>query len=831
MRRRPARDRSVRASAPYRLGAAIVLVSAAALALQLLLMRWLAIAHWHPFAVVIISLALLGHGASGSALVLWRRAALRHFDWLFPACAIGFALAVVASVLLAARIPFNGLELVWDWRQLGWLSALYLVLALPFFFAASCFGLAFARHGADIPSLYGADLAGAGLGAGLALALLHLPTGSALAVACALALSGAMLAVRGRHAPWLLPAAGAVLVAMALPGTRQALAPTVNSFKGQAKVLLLPGARVLAERRGVHGVVAAVRSPQVPLRHVPGLSLGNTQEPPPQLALFTDGDAMRVVTRRTADTEALAYLARTTSALPYRLLQRPRVLVLGGGGGADALQALALGARAVDVIEPDPNVAALVQGPFDAFAGGLYRDPRVRVHVDDLRGFLHAQRPDRAPGYELIVLAQGGSFAAGGAGVQAVAEDYAATVEALRAARARLAPGGLLAVTRWHKQPPRDWLKLFATAVEALRAEGVRDPGRQLAAIGNWDAGTLLIRRGPFARADIVRLQVFADAQGFDVVHAPGLQPRAADNFHAGASAAAQAGARALLSPRRDAFIERYKFDIVPATDDRPYFGNFFRWATLPELWRLRGQGAAVLLDSGYLLLLAALLLALPLALALVLLPLLALPRDTGAGMRRWRAAAWFLCLGLAFLMIEIACLARLKLLLGQPLPAIGVGLAGFLLFAGLGSLWVQGLPLRDSRALVRWQARSVLLIGAGLLWHALAFAVALRLGAAAAAPVRAGLALLSIAPLAFAMGLPFALGLSRLAREAPAFVPWAWGINGCASVVAAIAALLLAIEAGLVATLLLAFALYVLGAWAWRQEAEAPAPAHPAAA
>lgn len=833
MLRRPVRDRSARApapdaSTPLRLALAIALVSAAALALQLLLMRWLAVAHWHPFAVVIISLALLGHGASGSALVLWRNAALRHFEWLFPACAIAFVLAVVASVLVAARIPFNGLELVWDWRQLGWLSALYLMLALPFFFAATCFGLAFARHGGDIPILYGADLAGAGLGAGLALALLHLPTGTALAVACVLALLGAMLAARGPRASWLLLAAGAVLVVAILPGTRQALAPEVNPFKGQAKTLLLPGARVLAERHGVHGVVAAVQSLQVPLRHVPGLSLGNTQEPPPQLALFTDGDAMRVVTRRSDDADALAYLARTTSALPYRLLQRPRVLVLGGGGGFDALQALFLGARSVDVVESNPQVAALVRGRFDTFAGGLYRDPRVRVHADDLRGFLHAQR-GREPGYEVIVLAQGSSFAAGGAGVQAVAEDYAATIEALRAARQRLAPGGLLAVTRWHKQPPRDWLKLFATAVEALREEGVRDPGRQLAAIGNWDAGTLLLRRGPFPGAEIARLQAFANTQGFDVVHAPGLYPRIADNFHAGASAAAQAGARALLSPRRDAFIERYKFDIAPATDDRPYFGNFFRWATLPELWRLRGQGAAVLLDSGYLLLLAALLLALPLALALVLLPLLALPRaDAAAGTRRWRAATYFLCLGLAFLLIEIACLARLKLLLGQPLPAIGVGLAGFLLFAGLGSVWVQRLPLRDTVALVRWQTRAVLMIGAGLLWHALTFVLSLRLGAAAATPLRAGLALLSIAPLAFAMGLPFALGLSRLSREAPAFVPWAWGINGCASVVAAIAALLLAIEAGLTATLLLALALYALGAWAWRRD---PVPEHPAAA
>src|SRR4029453_6512698 len=134
--------------------------------------------------------------------------------------------------------------------------------------------------------------------------------------------------------------------------------------------------------------------------------------------------------------------------------------------------------------------------------------------------------------YDLIVLALGGSFAAGGAGVQATAEDYAMTVEALRDYHARLAPGGLLAITRWEKQPPRDALKLFATAVAALRAEGVRTPGARLAAIRNWDAATLLLKRGAFASADIARVRAFADAEGFDLVHVPGVRADEANRFN-----------------------------------------------------------------------------------------------------------------------------------------------------------------------------------------------------------------------------------------------------------------------------------------------------------
>ena len=794
---------------PVRLACAIALISAAALAYQLLLMRWLAIAHWHPFAVVIISLALLGHGASGTALSLLRECAVDRFDSLFPAAAIVFALTAAACLGLARALPFNGLELVWNWRQLLWLSALYLCLALPFFFAATCFGLAFARHGDDIPMLYGADLFGAGVGAVLALAMLWLvPVDVALLVVVLLAPAAAVV-MRGLASRATACAIVAMLVLAMLAATR-ALAPAPNEFKGLAKALLVRDARIIAERHSSYGWLAVVASPRLPLRQVPGLSLNNLQEPAPQLGVYTDGDAPSAITRNDGKRASLAYLARTTSALPYRLRVRPRVLVLGAGGGFEVLQALTLDARAVHAVETNPQVVDLVTERYGDYAGGLYRDPRVQVQVAELRGFVRATTER----YDLIVLGQGGSFASGSAGVTAVAEDYAATVQALRDDYVRLAPGGLLAITRWEKQPPRDALKLFATAVAALRAERVRDAGMQLAMIRNWDASTLLLKRGAFTAGEIARLRAFTDEFSFDLVHYPGMRAGEANRYHVLARAEAFIGARELLSTRAQAYRNAYKFDIAPATDDRPYFANFFKWATLPELWRLRAQGAAVLLDSGYLLLLAAFAQAVPLAIALVLLPLLALPRrDEITRGLRLRVLAYFTCLGLAFMLIEIACLSRLTLLVGQPLLAIGVGLAGFLLFAGGGSLCAQRWRHDPVRPIVL----AVCAIALALAWHFAMFALALRTGADWAPWLRAILGLLTIAPLAFAMGLPFPLGLSRLARTTPALVPWAWGVNGCASVVAAIAALLLAIEIGLATTLLAALGLYALAAAAWR--------------
>src|SRR5690606_25353193 len=96
------------------------------------------------------------------------------------------------------------------------------------------------------------------------------------------------------------------------------------------------------------GQITVVESTRIPFRHAPGMSLNAMNEPPPQLAVFVDGDGPSVVTRFDGRLAPLAYLDQLTSALPYHVLARqgtsPKVLVLGAGGGSDVLQALYHGA-------------------------------------------------------------------------------------------------------------------------------------------------------------------------------------------------------------------------------------------------------------------------------------------------------------------------------------------------------------------------------------------------------------------------------------------------------------------------------------------------------
>ena len=144
---------------------AVALISAAALAYEVLLARLLAIIQWYHFAYMIISMALLGYGASGSFIALAQDRLRPRAEAAFATLAALFGVAALACFALAERLPFNPLELVWDRRQLLYLLALFGLLALPFFFAASCIGLALTCFSAPVGRTYRADLLGAGAGA------------------------------------------------------------------------------------------------------------------------------------------------------------------------------------------------------------------------------------------------------------------------------------------------------------------------------------------------------------------------------------------------------------------------------------------------------------------------------------------------------------------------------------------------------------------------------------------------------------------------------------------------------------------------------------------
>ncbi len=792
-------------------GIAVALISAAVLGYEILLMALFSLIQWHHFAFLVVSIALLGFGLSGSFLALARTRLAHRGSGFMTSQALAFALAAPAAYALAQRLSFNPEELIWDPGHWLRLALVILLLTLPFFFAANLIGFALDAYRRRQARIYAADLAGAGSGALLLIgALALLPPADLLRAiggfGCA---AGVVLwLARADRSRALFAALLAVVVVLALYPARWS-APVISPYKEMSQLLRVTGARVIAERHGPLGVVSVVDPGAIPWRHVPGLSLVARDEPPPQLALFTNAGAPSPITRYRGEPAALAYLDQVPSALPYHVVTPSHVLVLGAGGGAEVLQALYHDATRIDAVELNRQAIDLVAREFAEFSGAIYDDPRVSVHIADARGFVERS----GARYDLIQVPPLDSSGAAGSGVQGLNENYVYTVEALARAFERLAPGGVVALTRWVSLPPRDSLRLFATALAALERAGVEAPARHLASIRGLQTSTLLIARDALDDAAIDRIRAFADARLFDLVFYPGM-PRALANRHNRLdSAAFHDGIAALLGPERDDFIDAYKFELRPATDDRPFHFHHARLGTLVELLRLRDSGGGGLLETGYLTLLVALALAVVLSVGLILAPLFALPRPAQAtpaiGTRR--VLPYFTAIGLGFLLLEITFLQKYVLLLQHPVVAAATVLASFLIGAGLGSAFAQRhAGKRHAHRVLRFAVAAIVLLGGGylLLFDGL-------LAALAASPPgwRLLLGVTLILPLAFCLGLPFPLGLAALGDGPPALVPWAWGINGCASVAGAILATLLAIDFGFDAVIAIALGCYALAA------------------
>jgi spermidine synthase len=795
---------------------ATLLISAAAIAYEILLMRVLTIVHWHHFAWMIISLALLGYGTSGTAIALGRQWLGSRFQASFAVSALLFSVSMIVCLVLGQRVPFNALEIVWNPQQFLYLAAIYLLFMLPFFFAAGCIGLAFSCRSSMIERIYFFDLLGAGLGALLIIGLLFmLRPLQALILLAFLALAASVIVGLNSAArkPLIVVQFAWVLVLLGLTFPAGRLELRMSEFKGLSQALQVVDSQVLAESSSPLGMLTVVESPRIPFRHAPGLSLNTRHLPPDQLAVFTDGDGISVITRFDGDLDALGFLADTTAAVSYQLLDGPKVLILGAGAGSDVLLALQQGASHVDAVELNPQVVAMARKHFADFAGPVFDNDKVDTYIGEARGFVA-----RSSGhYDLVQIALLDSFGVSGSGVQALNENYLYTVEAIRSYLEHLETGGLLTITRWLRVPPRDSLKLAATVIEALREQGVSRPETRIAMIRSWNTVTLLARNGAFTQDEISRLKAFAQSRFFDLAWYPSMPDNEANRFNQLDRPYLYQGITALFGDAAGDFTDRYKFHIAPATDDRPYFFHFFKWRVLPEILALRKRGGASMVEWGYLVLLATLAQAVILGSLFILLPLTCSARSWPAA-RGMRMGSYFFLLGLAFLFIEMAFIQKFILFLSHPLYSVAVVLAGFLVFAGLGSAY-SGRMARRSQT---HSYSPVLLAVSGIAIIVVAYIYLLPvlfdqlIGLADGLKIVTSLAL--IAPLAFCMGMPFPLGLRQVAESTPEFIPWAWGINGFASVIGAALATLFAIQFGFTLVLLAALVFYGCSLLLFRQ-------------
>lgn len=808
------------------------ILSAAVIAFQLALMQILSFVQWHHFAYMVISVALLGFGAAGAALAIFRKWLMKRFEWLPPLLMIlaGLAMALAVGISQTAALRFDSYLLFAKPAHAWRLLAAYLLFFIPFFLSALAIGMVFVRFAGQIGTLYFANLLGSGAGslAALGLIRIYFPGELPAVIAIFPLISGMLLISRARRG--LL--AAAALFATGIIAFRIVSPPqlALSEFKSLSKTLNLPQARILLEKTGPHGVIQVVSSPAI--RYAPGLSLNYRGLVPVSKAIFINGNWGGAVRSR-ARTDTSDVLDFTGAALPHAMRPRERVLALCGAAGGEIGQALAAGARQITVAEPNSALLSILRNELAGELDSLLDHPAVRVRNLEPRTFLMAD----TAAYDLVLLPMVGEFG-GAAGLYALQEQYLFTREAFREMRRRLTPEGVIAVSCWMDYPLRNPLKLLAALAEALEAEGIADPENHIAAVRSWATITFAVKSTPLDAGEIARIGDFCAAMGFDPALLPGVSAEQRERFNRLQNRQFFEYLDEILSPEREKLYAEYDFNLRPPGDDRPYFSQFLRWKSLPHLRGLFGEQALPFFEIGYLLAALTLLQITVIALALIILPLFFRSQGVldraGGGFRqkngrpgrrllrtgnKLRIFFYFSGIGLGYMFVEIVFIQRFILYFGSPVYAAAAAIASLLVCSGAGSYLSARLPsLRRALIGVPGGIMALLLVYAVVLTPALRATIALPAG------IKLLLALLFIAPLGFFMGMPFPLGLRRFREEFSGLtaggedeVPWAWGINGCVSVVSAALAAIVAVELGFTWVMIFAAAGYgvtLLAGW-----------------
>lgn len=510
------------------LGAGIGLTAMSALLLQVALTRVFAVVMWHHFAFMIVSLALLGFGASGSLLTVWRIGERRDAGWArLASFASGFGIFVILAFFLAIRIRVDTIELLSQPINLFKLMLVYLVLSLPFLFCGFTIGTTLAWYPERVGMLYFFDLIGSALGGGLApflLERLHIDAVVMLSALLALAAGALFAAGAGwgrRVAHAALAAAGLALV-VGFSGGGLGIPPLhceipFAPHKIFAKTFFQdgPSAATLPSAIAQVDISYPYRRPMMMAADFGALG----SQVVTMRGVTQDGSAPTVMYEHASDVSrfpALADSQAATAFLAYAATGReqPEVLVIGVGGGVDVMMARFFRAKKVTAIEINQAMTNMVTRDYADFLGGLFSAPEVRLVREEGRSYLKRSQET----YDIIQLSGTDTFTALSSGVYSLSEGYIYTTEALMEMYAHLKEGGYINYSRIMIYPgkrQRETLRLANVARAALERLGVADPSRNIAVFQGVYWASTIVRKGPFTEAEIRKLREFAERENF----------------------------------------------------------------------------------------------------------------------------------------------------------------------------------------------------------------------------------------------------------------------------------------------------------------------------
>lgn len=777
----------------------VFVVSLCLMSLQILQSRIFSVTTWYHLAFLVISIAMFG--MTLAALNLHRGDAevqRRNYARMMAKSADDLGLFIIIALLAQMFIPivyetFQGTALT--------LPILSFFTVLPYYKAGTILTLALTRAPYPVARTYGVDLVGAAAGCLLALLLMRLLDGpSAILLVAILALLSSLcfarLAQNGYKSgnAFFLIAVAAWGIIMNTASDRPFLYPVwIKSHVIHQSALAHDEWNAISRVTLDNEMVDTTPRLWGPSNRTPDREMKASY-----YLLKIDGDAATPITRFSGDTKDLRYLEHDVTTIAYALPGIEKVGVIGVGGGRDVLTALYHGARDITALDVnDIQIRLLTQTePFRTYAG-LSGAPGLKLVHSEARSWFSRNRES----FDLVQMSLIDTWAATGAGAFALSENGLYTVEGWRTILNDLDENGIFTVSRWYVPLMKSELeRLLALAVETLLESGVENPADHIFVASGGNIATLVLSKSAFTPDGIKALKKRAQHYLFGIIVSPDRES-GYETF------------REILAARTPDDIRRLSaqspFDIAPPHDSRPFFFNQMRigrpWDVVKFIHKNKGMelpGQAQATLNLYIILAFSLL--------MVVFAILRPLRGAIQGHNeRYIAAgtAWFLLIGLGFMLLEVALLQRMSIFLGHPVYGLGIVLFSLVLSTGIGSLLSEKFPLDTQNRRRAW------ILTASTLAAVLAFAIGpvFALFAQADLLPRAALCIALAAPLGLLLGFGFPTGMTMVKAIDDRPAPWFWGINGAAGVMGSAVAVTLNIACGLTVTIVLGGLCYAL--------------------
>jgi len=749
--------------------AGIFLIALSGLVLEVSITRIFSAAIWYHFAFVAVSVALVGLGASG--LVVQHRVKKLKGKWaenltIFSAWGITIFIPITLFVMHALA------------SQVIYLPLFMVLFSVPFFLVGIIISAAFNAFASVAGRLYAADLIGASAGALLVVLFLVLTGGE-----------GATLIVG------LIAAIGATIFSRIAKNIKK----TVVSLIFVAFAISLIFLNYVMQIFAIPTDPTAQKDLPIYLREHPGSKIvktewnsfsridvveGGTGGEGLVAKVFIDGGAGTNIISWDGNTESRQELSTWMQYLPFKMMQDPKVLVIGSGGGRDVVASLVSGTKDVTSVEINPIIYETVKSYGDR-AGNVYSHEHVRSFVDEGRSFITRSSEK----YDIIYVPFVDTWASVSSGGLSVSENFLYTSEGFQQYYDHLTDRGKIVTVRWLIDAPR----FISTYAKLLEQNGIpQDQLHRHLIMVTADSYTqdpsvtmVIFSKSPFTDEEISFLSQSFSQYDYKPILIPGQMIREPYS--------------ALLKGEinLDQFYNMFDTKVYPVTDDNPYFLSFEK--PLPS-------AVEILLYAS-----------IGIVAIFLLVPFAWMRRtreeeeeEEGSKISELRIATvipYFAALGMGFILIELALLQKLILLMGNPTMTFALLLFTLLISSGSGSLISSRIAKNNMKNLI-FVIGGIAALG---ILYVLFLPPIIYSTIAESIEIKAAVSIAILAPIGFLMGMPLPTGMRLLKVHRPDYIPWMWAINGAFSVLGAVLAIALGIMFGSSLAMILGILIYLI--------------------